>query len=208
MTDQQAKRPLAPRLPAGLITPVMLRKLADIAEKYEGVIKIAGNSIVILGLRPEHHALALSELGLDTQSLSAKAVRSVVVCAGKPHCPRSLEDSTQLGLELDTKFYGTELPGKLRIGVSGCPNGCSEIFVKDIGLYGVAAGYTVIAGGNSGRKAQAGRIVAEKVPPDKVAALIEKIVDYYRTYGKPGERLGQTIDRLGFEDFVTCIGIN
>lgn len=208
MTDRQTKLPLTPRLPAGLLTPVMLRKLAAIAEKYEATIKIAGNSIVILGLHPEHRAQALDELGLDTQSLAGKAVRSTTVCAGKPHCPRALQDSTRLGLELDTKFYGIELPGKLRMGVSGCPNGCSEIFVKDIGLYGAAGGYTIIAGGNSGRKAQAGRVVAEKVPPDKVISFIEKIIDYYQTYGQPGERLGHTIDRLGFEDFVTCIGIN
>lgn len=208
MTDHQAKLPLTPRLPAGLLTPVMLRKLAAIAEKYEGVIKIAGNSIVILGLRPEHRAQALGELGFDTQSLAGKTVRSTAVCAGQPHCPRALQDSTRLGLDLDTKFYGTELPGKLRMGVSGCPNGCSEIFVKDIGLYGTAGGYTIIAGGNSGRKAQAGRVVAEKVPPAEVVPSIEKIIAYYQTYGQPGERLGQTIDRLGFEDFVACIGIN
>lgn len=208
MADRPTTLPLAPRLPGGLATPAMLRQLADVAERYGGTIKIAGNSIVILGLRCEDRALALAELGLDNQSLSAKAVRGVAICAGKPHCPRAIQDSTALGLALDTQFYGTELPGKLRMGVSGCPNCCAEVFVKDIGLYGIAAGYTVVVGGNSGRKAQAGRIVAEKVPVDKVLPLIEKIIDYYRTLGLPGERLGYTIDRLGFEDFAAYIGVD
>ncbi len=208
MADRPTTLPLAPRLPGGLATPAMLHQLADVAERYGGTIKIAGNSIVILGLNFEDRALALAELGLDNQSLSAKAVRGVAICAGKPHCPRAVQDSTALGLALDTQFYGTELPGKLRMGVSGCPNCCAEVFVKDIGLYGVAAGYTVIVGGNSGRKAQAGRIVAEKVPADKVIPLIEKIIDYYRTFGLPGERLGYTIDRLGFEDFTAYIGVD
>jgi NAD(P)H-nitrite reductase large subunit len=180
--------------------------LADIAERYGGLIKIAGNSLIILGLNSESRAQALAELDGNSQSLSAKSVRGVTVCAGKPHCPRAVQDSTALGLELDSKFYGTELPGKLRMGVSGCPNCCAEVFVKDIGLFGVAHGYTVVVGGNSGRQAQAGRVIAQKLAPENVVLFITKIIDYYRTYGRPGERLGQTISRLGFEDFATKIG--
>lgn len=208
MTHQPTTRPLAPYLPGGLVTPVLLHQLADIAEKYTGIIKVAGNSIVILGLSPEDHALALAELGLDSQSLSAKAVRSVAVCAGKPYCPRAVQDSTALGLALESEFYGAELPGKLRIGVSGCPNACSEVFVKDIGLYGVPAGYTIIAGGNSGRQAHAGRIIAENIPVEAVLPLIKKIIAYYKSYGQPGERLGQTISRRVFEDLTIAVGIS
>lgn len=200
--------PLAPYLPAGQATPALLRQLADIAEKYNGSIKVSGSSIVILGLTAEDHARATSELGLDNQSFAAKTIRSIAVCAGKPHCPRAVQDSTALGLALADKFYGRELPGKLRLGVSGCPNCCAEVFVKDIGLYGVGGGYTVVAGGNSGRQAQAARIVAEQVPAAGTLPLIEKIIDYYRTQARPGERLGQTISRLGFEDFAASVGVN
>ena len=208
MTHQRTTLPLVPRLPGGLVTPVMLRHLADIAEKYTGVIKVASNSIVILGLNSQDRTLALAELGLDSQSLSAKAVRSVVVCAGKPYCSRAMQDSTALGLALDNEFYGVELPGKLRIGVSGCPNACSEVFVKDIGLYGVSAGYTVVVGGNSSRQARPGRIITEKIPPAEVLPLVTKIIAYYKSYGQPGERLGQTMSRRGFEDLAIAAGIN
>ncbi|TWH46431.1 nitrite reductase [Sporomusa sp. KB1] len=208
MTHQPTTLPLAPRLPAGLVTPVMLRHLADIAEKYKGAIKVAGNSIVILGLSPQDRTLALAELGLTSQPLSAKAVRSVVVCAGKPYCSRAQQDSTTLGLALDNKFCGAELPGKLRIGISGCPNACSEVFVKDIGLFGVSAGYTVVVGGNSSRQARPGRIITEKISPAEVLPLVTKIIAYYKTYGQPGERLGQTMSRRGFEDLAIATGIN
>lgn len=208
MTHQPTTLPLAPRLPCGLVTPVMLRHLADIAEKYTGAIKVAGNSILILGLNPQDRTLALAELGLTSQPLSAKAVRSVVVCAGKPYCSRAQQDSTALGLALDNEFYGAELPGKLRIGVSGCPNACSEVFVKDIGLFGIPAGYTVVVGGNSSRQARPGRIITEKIPPAEVLPLVTKIIAYYKTYGQPGERLGQTMSRRGFEDLAIATGIN
>lgn len=205
---QPATLPLAPHLPGGLVTPEQLHQLADIAEKYHGTLKIAGNTVVILGLTPENHSLALAELGFDQQSLSAKAVRGVAVCAGKPHCRRALQDSTALGLALEKQFYGTELPGKLRIGVSACPNACSEIFVKDIGLYGTAAGYTITVGGRSDRNAQAGHIIAEKVPPEAVLSLIGKIITYYQQNGNARERLGQTISRCGLEDLLTAIREN
>ena len=207
MTDRPTTLPLTPHLPGGFVTPVLLRQLAAIAEKYTGTIKIAGNSVVILGLSPEDRSLALAELGLDNQSLSAKSVRSVVVCAGKPYCPRAVQDSTALGLALENKFYGIELPSKLRSGVSGCPNACSEVFVKDIGLYGAASGYTVVIGGNSGRQAQAGRIIAEKIPPETVLPLVEKIIAYYKTYGHPAERLGQTVSHRGLEDLAIALSI-
>ncbi|SDD98274.1 nitrite reductase [Sporomusa acidovorans] len=198
--------PLAPYLPGGLVAPAQLYRIAEIGEKYGATIKLAGNSIVILGLSPEDRALALAELGLNDQSLSAKAIRSVAICAGKPFCPRALQDSTALGLALEDRLYGTKLPGKLRIGVSGCPNACSEIFIKDIGLYGVAAGYTLVVGGSAGRNAQAGRMIANKVPSAEVLSLIGQILDYYKKYGQPDERLGELISRRGFEDFAVHLG--
>ncbi|WP_371364768.1 Nitrite reductase [NAD(P)H] [Sporomusa rhizae] len=208
MSKQNRNLPLVPHLPGGFVSPALLHQLANIAEQYGGTIKVAGNSLIILGLSPSDRTQALHELGLETQSLSAKAIRSVAVCAGKPHCLRAIQDSTALGLLLEDKFYGTDLPGKLRIGVSGCPNCCSETFVKDIGLYGVAGGYTVVVGGNSGRKAKAGQILTAKVADDDVVPLLEKIIRYYQTQGHPGERLGQMIDRLGFEDFAAHFGVN
>lgn len=205
MTQQAISRPLAPQLPGGLVTPAQLRQLADIAEKYAGTIKIAGNSIVILGLTPQSHAAALTELGLDNQSFVAKTIRSIALCAGKPYCPHAMQDSTALGLALENAFYGIELPGKMRIGISGCPNACSEVYVKDIGIYGSAAGYTIVVGGNSGRQAQAGHIAAEKIPPADVQPLVGRIIAYYQAYAQPGERLGQTLKRRGFEDFSQAI---
>jgi dissimilatory sulfite reductase (desulfoviridin) alpha/beta subunit len=82
------------------------------------------------------------------------------------------------------------------------------VFVKDIGLYGTVFGYTLIVGGRSDRNAQAGRVIAEKIPQEAVLPVARKIINYFQLHGKPGERLGQTINRCGFEDFVTSIGVD
>lgn len=200
--NKRIKFPVTPHIPGGLTTPDELRKISDIAEQYGGSLKIVGNAITIIGLTVADGEKALGELGRKGESFIAKAVRSVSFCPGKPGCPRALQDSTPLGLELDDEFFGQELPGKLRIAVSGCPNCCVEPLVKDIGMYGTAKGYTLAVGGSSGLTAQIARVVAEKIPAEEIAPIIRCILAYYTTQGKSKERLGQTIDRLGWDQFT------
>ena len=199
--NKHIKFPVTPHIPGGLTTTKQLREIADIADQYDGSLKIVGNAITIMGITLADGEKALAKLGCKGESFIAKAVRSVSFCPGKPNCPRALQDSSSLGLVLDEEFFGQELPGKLRIAVSGCPNCCVEPLVKDIGMYGTAKGYTLAVGGSSGIKAQIARVVSEKVPAEEITPIIRSILAYYRKHGKSKERLGQTIDRLGWDEF-------
>lgn len=201
--NKRTKIPVTPHIPGGLTTPDQLRQIAAIAEKYDGTLKIVGNSITIMGLSLTDGKKALSELGSTPESFISKSVRPVSMCPGKPYCPMAQQASTELGLSLDDEFFGQQTPSKIRIGVSGCPNCCAEIFVKDIGLYGTAKGYIMAVGGNSGRKAQIAQVVAENIPAQEVALIIRKILAYFRKNGQMKERLGQTISRLGWDEFKT-----
>lgn len=200
--NKRIKFPVTPHIPGGLTTSEQLRQIADIADQYGGSLKIVGSAITIIGITLADGEKAIAELGCKGESFIAKAVRSVSFCPGKPDCPRALQDSSPLGLALDEEFFGQELPGKLRIAVSGCPNCCVEPLVKDIGMYGTAKGYTLAVGGSSGLKAQIAKVVAEKVPAEEIPIIIRSILAYYRNHGKTKERLGQTIDRLGWDDFL------
>lgn len=199
--NKMVKFPVTPHIPGGLTTPQQLRQIADLADQYGGSLKIVGNTITMIGLSLADGEKAIAELGCKKESFMAKAVRSVAFCPGKPNCPRALQDSSALGLKLDEEFFGHELPGKLRIAVSGCPNCCVEPLVKDIGMYGTAKGYTLAVGGSSGLQAQVARTVADKVPAEEISSVISSILAYYRGHGKPKERLGKTIERLGWNDF-------
>ncbi len=199
--NKRIKFPVTPHIPGGLTTSKQLRQIADMADQYGGSLKIVGNTITIIGISLADGEKVISELGCKKESFIAKAVRSVSFCPGKPNCPRALQDSSALGMELDEEFFGQELPGKLRIAVSGCPNCCVEPLVKDIGMYGTAKGYTLAVGGSSGIQAQVARIVAGNIPSVEISPIIGAILAYYRTYGKAKERLGETIERLGWEDF-------
>ncbi|WP_378955765.1 nitrite reductase [Pelosinus sp. sgz500959] len=200
--NKRIKFPVTPHIVGGLTTSKQLREIADLADQYDGSLKIVGNTITIMGLTLADGEKVIAELGCKSESFIAKAVRSVSFCPGKPSCPRALQDSTALGLELDEEFFGQELPGKLRIAVSGCPNCCVEPLVKDIGMYGTAKGYTLAVGGSSGFKAQIAKVVGEKIPAAEIPSIIRSILAYYRAQGKSKERLGQTIDRLGWTEFI------
>jgi len=196
------KFPVTPHIPGGLTTSLQLRQIADIADRYDGTLKILGSSITIMGLSVADGEKAIAELGCQGESFIAKTVRSISFCPGKPNCPRALQESSQLGLSLDKEFFGQELPGKLRIGVSGCPNCCSEPLIKDIGIYGTTKGYTLAVGGNSGINARVAKTIAEKIPAEQIAPIIASILAYYRQEGKVKEHLGQTIDRLSWDEFI------
>ena len=200
--NKHIKFPVTPHIPGGLTTAKQLHQIADIAEQYGASLKIVGNTITLIGITLADGEKALAELGCKGESFIAKAVRSVSFCPGKPNCPRALQDSSSLGLELDEEFFGQELPGKLRIGVSGCPNCCVEPLIKDIGMYGTAKGYTLAVGGCSGLQAQVARVVTGNIPAEELPPIIRCILAYYRTQGIAKERLGQTIHRLGWDEFM------
>lgn len=199
------KLPLAPHYPGGLLTGRQLRQLADIAEHLDASLKLSNAGISLLGLTSEERDYALAELQQPAESFISPTIRAVTMCTGKPHCPRALQDSTEMGLALDQEFFGRELPGKLRIAISGCPNCCSEVFVRDIGLYGTPSGYMLVVGGNAGRQAAIARPVAHSITSDQLLPLITQLLAYYVEHGKDKERLGSTLDRTGWSAFISAV---
>ncbi len=202
--NKRIKFPVTPHFPGGFLTPKELSQVAAVAAKYGGTIKIAGGNVIIMDLNVADGKAALAELGVRPESFIAKSVRAVTMCAGKPNCPMAKQDSTAVGMALDHEFFGRSMPGKLRIGVSGCPNCCAEVHVKDIGLFGTPQGFTLILGGNAGRRAKVGRVVAEAVPSEQVRDIVSAVLQFYEQKGKEKERLGDTFDRVGWEESIAA----
>ncbi|WP_346353189.1 nitrite reductase [Azotosporobacter soli] len=203
--NKRIKFPVAPHIPGGITTPEQLRQIAAIAASRSCRIKISGNTLTLLDLPAADGAAVLEELGCQGESFINSAVRGVNFCPGKGDCPRGMQNSSELGLELDRIFFAQETPGKVRIAVSGCPNCCAECFVRDIGLFGTASGYTLLVGGSSGRQARIATEVRRSIDGAAVPALIEAILAYYRQHGKAKERLGAMLDRTGWAAFQTYL---
>jgi len=133
-----------------------------------------------------------------------KRVRSTKFCPGTSHCKRAEQDSVKMGIAIDEKFQGMEMPNKIKIGVSGCPNSCAESKVKDIGLIGYRKGWNLYAGGTAGMKPMIGQPIAKNLTDEEAIKLIGKIINYYHENEK-SKRLGRLTERIGFERFKNAI---
>jgi len=192
---------VAPHLACGVAKPEDLRNLADVAEKYNAAaLKVTSAArIAIVGLKEEDVDKVWEELGLSPGAAVGVCVRSVKACPGTTFCRLGLQDSLGVGMELDTKYHGMELPGKLKIGVSGCQNECAETCIKDIALVGAKKGWTLMAGGSGARKPRLADTLATELETEEVKNLVDRLVDFYRENGQKNERMGKMMDRLGVD---------
>ncbi|MBA3034905.1 MAG: NAD(P)/FAD-dependent oxidoreductase [Desulfobacterium sp.] len=192
---------IAAHTPCGIVTPEILRKLADVAEKYKvQAMKITGATrIALVGIREEDIDNVWKDLGLKPGAAVGMCVRSVRTCPGTTFCKIGQQDSLGMGMKLDEKYHGMELPGKFKIAVSGCNINCAESWVRDIGLFGKSKGWTLVIGGNVGAKPRIAQELASELSDAEALLAIEKVIGYYSENAKKGERLGKMIERIGFE---------
>ncbi|CEN88661.1 NAD(P)/FAD-dependent oxidoreductase [Paraclostridium sordellii] len=196
---------IAPHVPAGLISSGQLRKLADVADKYNAkAIKItAAQRIALVGLEEKDIDSAWQDLGMKPGAAIGLCVRSIKTCPGTTFCKRAFRDSVSIGLKLDDRYHGMNLPNKLKIGVSGCPNSCSDNHTRDIGLMGTPKGWSVFVGGKGGTLPRLGDKLIMGVSDEKVLNLVDEIVKVYASNATGKERLGAYIDRVGFDNFIS-----
>jgi len=198
---------VAPHIPCGVVSSNTLRRLADVADKYNAAaLKITGAArIAIVGIEENDVDAVWSELDMAPGFAVGLCVRSVKACPGTTFCKRGMQDSLSAGLKLDEKYHGTELPGKLKIGVSGCPNQCAETCIKDIGLVGMKNGWRLLVGGNGGARPRLSKELAKDITIEQAFELIEKVIEYYKANAKPHQRLGSMIEKIGFEEFKSVV---
>lgn len=192
---------VAPHIPGGIIDPIKLRNIADVAEKYGSVIKItSAQRIAIVGIKEQDLDNVWEELGMKPGAAIGLCVRSIKICPGTTFCKRGQQDSVGIGLKLDEKYHGMELPFKLKMGVSGCINSCAESVIKDIGLVGTPKGFRLYAGGSSGITPRLGNLIADELSDGESLDLIERIITFYKKTNQK-KRLGKIIDELGLDNF-------
>ncbi|MCK5113572.1 MAG: NAD(P)/FAD-dependent oxidoreductase [Phycisphaerae bacterium] len=200
---------VAPRIPCGVVTPQQLRKIADVAEKYNcAALKITSAArIALVGLQEQDIDHVMAELQMTPGAAIGLCVRSIKACPGTTFCKRGQQDSLGVGMKLDELYHGMELPGKMKIGVSGCPNQCAETGFKDLGLVGTPKGWRVYVGGAGGGSPRISELVTEGLSDDDAMDFAAKIIDYFKANAKKHERMGKLIDRLGLDALKQAVGI-
>jgi NAD(P)H-nitrite reductase large subunit len=198
---------IAPHIPCGLVTPELLRRIADAAEKYNAkAIKLTGATrIAIIGLKEEDIDGVWDALSLDQGAAVGLCVRSIRTCPGNTYCKLGQQDALKMGKTLDDIYHGVALPGKFKMAVSGCHLSCSESWVRDIGLIGKKEGWNLVIGGNVGATPRIARECANGLDDDEALAAIVKVIGTYKENAKKGERLGKMIDRVGIDHFKQVV---
>ena len=198
---------IAPHIPGGLVSPKLLRKIADVAEKYDAkAVKITGATrIAIIGIKEEYIDAVWEDLKLDKGAAVGLCVRSIRTCPGNTYCRLGQQDALGMGLKLDKFYHGMELPGKFKMAVSGCHLSCSESWVRDIGLIGLKEGWTITIGGNVGAEPRIGKELILGLDDADATSVVEKIVGYYKQNAKKGERLSKMIERVGLDPFKEAV---
>lgn len=201
---------IAPHIPGGIITDFnLLRRLADVAEKYgiKAMKLTSAQRIALVGLKLEDLDPVWQELGMVPGAAIGLCVRSIKICPGTDFCRMGMQDAVGVGLQLDDKYHGMPLPFKLKIGVSGCPNNCSESCIKDLGLVGAAKGWRVLAGGfGSGLKPRLADLIATDLTDAEALDLAARMLDWYKEKNQK-KRLGRIIDDIGLDAFKAELGL-
>jgi len=98
---------IAPHIPCGVVQPETLRKLADVAEKYNAAaLKITSAArIAVVGIDEKDVDSIWSELDMSPGFAVGLCVRSVKACPGTMFCKRGIQDSLSVGLRLDEEYY-------------------------------------------------------------------------------------------------------
>ena len=128
------------RIPAGRIAVDRLRGLATIAKKYgDGTVHCTTRQTIeiphVLPINLKKIERALSKNGTPIGSERDEVV-NIIACPGTERCKYANIDTIALAEKIDARLFGKEMPVKVRIAISGCPNACTSPHLNEIGIIG------------------------------------------------------------------------
>jgi nitrite reductase [NAD(P)H] large subunit len=192
---------VVPRFFGGLCKPDELRAIADACDTYQvPEVKVTGGQrIDMFGVKKEdlpHMWADLSQAGLVSGHAYGKALRTVKTCAGKNWCRFGTQDSTGLGVALEMMTWGSWMPHKFKMAVSGCPRNCAEATIKDFGVVCVDSGYELHVGGNGGIKVRVTDLLVKVDTEAEVMEYCAAFIQLYREEAHYLERTAPWVERV------------
>ncbi len=193
---------VVPRMFGGLCTPAELRAIADVADKFKvPEMKVTGGQrIDLFGVKKEDLPAMwkdLSEAGFVSGHAYGKAMRTVKTCVGAQWCRFGTQDSTGLGVKLEELTWGSWMPHKFKLAVSGCPRNCAEATIKDFGVVCVDSGYELHVGGNGGIKVRVTDLLCKVETEEQVLEYCAAFTQLYREEAHYLERTAPWVERVG-----------
>ncbi|WML57980.1 nitrite reductase large subunit NirB [Neobacillus sp. PS2-9] len=192
---------VVPRMYGGVTTAADLKKIAEVAEKYDvPLVKLTGGQrIGLFGVKKEDLPQMWEELDMPSGYAYGKTLRTVKTCVGAQFCRYGTQDSMALGIELEKKFERLDTPHKVKMGVSACPRNCSEAGIKDIGFVGIDGGWEIYVAGNGGVDLRPGDLLCTMKTQEEVMEMTGAYLQYYRETANYLERTSKWVERMSLE---------
>ena len=102
-----------------------------------------------------------------------------------------------MGIKLEQMSWGSWMPHKFKMAVSGCPRNCAEATIKDFGVVAVDSGWELHVGGNGGVKVRATDLLCKVETMEQVLEYGAAFCQLYREEARYLERTAPWIERVG-----------
>ncbi len=200
----------------GDLTPDQLRGLAAIMRDHTGgyARTTVEQNLVLRWVRDESVYdvwTRLGELGLGEPG--ADEVTDVVSCPGTDSCKLGITSSMGLNRAISEQLHSMEITDPLtkqvNIRMSGCPNGCGQHHIGNIGFYGASIkvgertipAYIAHVGGNGSGATRYGQRLKVRLPAKRVPEAVERWLRLYEAGREAEETFNSFVDRVGTDDF-------
>jgi sulfite reductase beta subunit-like hemoprotein len=197
----------------GDLSPEQFRGLAAIMRDFTGGYARTSiqQNLVLRWVRDESVYdvwQRLTELGLG--DAGAHELTDVVSCPGTDSCKLGITSSMGLNAavreRLDEMQIEDPLTRKIHVKMSGCPNGCSQHHIANIGFYGASMkvgdrhlpAYIAHVGGQyeAGTVKLAKRLKV-RLPAKRVPDALERWIRFYEANRNEGEQFNDFVERVG-----------
>jgi len=201
------------KITRGDLTPEQFRGLAQIMRSYAGgyARTTVQQNLLLRWVREESVYdvwQALGELGLA--DAGPREINDVVSCPGTDSCKLGITSSMGLNQAVQERIeemgITDELTRDIHIKMSGCPNGCSQHHVADIGFYGASikvGEHTIpayiphVGGVYEGGSVKFGTRLKLRLPAKRVPEAIERWIRHYEASREQGEAWAPFTERVG-----------
>ncbi len=201
----------------GDLTPEQLRGLAEIMREYTGgyARTTVHQNLVLRWVREgavyevwqRLKALELGEGGADE-------ITDVVSCPGTDSCKLGITSSMGLNQAIQDRLQSMalsdELTRRIHIKMSGCPNGCGQHHIANIGFYGASikvGDHTIpayiphLAGTYDDGEVSYGHRLKARLPAKRVPEAVERWLRFYESKRHEGEPFNAFAERVGTAEF-------
>lgn len=142
------------------------------------------------------------EAGLSCYPVG-RYVKSLRTCN---FCKGAEAEGMSVAKELNKRIAGKEVPLTLRPAYTGCPIGCGEPLINDIGVMKRGNHYDLYIGGKAkGEDARTGTLFRSQISPDELYRTVERLIEIYQMNAKKREEFSKFVQRFGIDQLDRLI---